>query len=217
MDPIILAAHIQAEGNEKILDIGCGCAIMPFFLALKYPDLKITGIEIQDELALFAKKNILANKLEKKIDIINDNIKNIRPLEIDGKTDIIISNPPYKKKDSGRHNPNSQKAIARHEITLDIKMVFNCSNRLLKEQGRIYIIFPAERLSDLILAMANYNFSPDFIRFVHIKKNQPAKLVILCAKKNSTPHCIVRPPLYIYSSENQFSHEYISIFKAFKP
>ena len=212
MDPFILASHIKPTGLEKIIDIGCGCAIIPLLLAFRWPDLNIIGVEIQKELSGFARQNIITNNLESTVQILHENINNIKLSDIKGPADIIVSNPPYKKKNSGRLNPNSQKAIARHEITLDINMLFYCSNRLLKTQGKLYIIFPAERLPDLILTMGHYKFTPDFIRFVHIKKKSIAKLIILCAVKNSDKPCVIHPPLYIYESENKFTNEYISLF-----
>ncbi len=197
IDPFILAAHVEISGNEKIIDIGCGCGVISLILALKYHDLKITGIEIQEELFLYAKKNIIKNRLESSVNVIQGDIKTIQPKEINGKADIIVSNPPYKKKGSGRLNPNSQKAIARHEITLDIDMLFKYSSRLLKKKGRLYLIFPASRISNLFVAMEQYNFIPNFIKFVHVKKNRAAKFVILCAVKESNKPCIVRYPYII--------------------
>ena len=213
IDPFILAAHVEGTKNQNVIDIGCGCGIIPLILSLKSSALKITGIEIQKELYICAKKNIITNKLKGSINIIHGDIKNIDTSETNGKADIIVSNPPYKKKGSGRLNPDSQKAIARHEITLDIDMLFKCSKRLLKEKGKLYIIFPAQRLSDLILTMEHHLFSPEFIRFVHIKKHSPAKRVILCAVKNSNKPCEIHPPFYIYEHENKFSKEYLSLFK----
>ena len=213
IDPFILAAHVKGIENQKVIDIGCGCGIIPLILSLKSSALKITGIEIQKELYACAKKNIITNKLENRINIIHEDIKNIHTSDIDGKADIIVSNPPYKKKGSGRLNPDSQKAIARHEITLDIDMLFRCSKELLTEKGRIYIIFPTQRLSDLFLTMERYTFFPEFIRFVHTKKDSTAKRVILSAGKNSNKPCEIRPPFYINENENKFSREYLSIFK----
>ena len=217
MDPFLLAGHIQPNGVEKIIDIGCGCAIIPLILAFRWPDLNIIGVEIQKELSLFARQNISANRLVSTIQVLHENIKDIKLSDINGPADIIVSNPPYIKKDSGRLNPNYQKAIARHELTLDIDMLFNCSNRLLNKKGKLYIIFPAERLSDLLHIMEQYQFSPEFIRYIYIKKNCLPKRVILCAMKNyavknSDKSCVVHPPLFIYASENEFSNEYASLF-----
>ena len=212
MDPFILAAHVHPTGNEKIIDIGCGCAIMPLLLAFKNPGLNITGVEIQKELFKFARQNVIANNLESTIRIIHKDIKNLTLSDINGRTDMIISNPPYKKKGTGRLNLDSQKAIARHEITLDIELLFKCANKLLKKNGKVYLIFPAERLSDLLDAMEKYKFSLKFFRHIYIKKNELPKRFILCAVKDSDISCIVRPPLFIYASENKFSKEYTCLF-----
>jgi len=222
MDSIILAAHVLPEGFEKIIDIGCGCAIMPLILAFKNPDLSVIGIEIQKELFEFAGKNIIANHLENTIQIIHKDIKDIRISDINGPADIILSNPPYKKKGTGRLNPNPQKAIARHELTLDIDLLFSCSQKLLSKKGKLYIIFPADRLSDLSQAMEYYKFSPRFLRYIHIKKNHLPRRVILCAIKNnvsdkdttkgSSKSCNIRPPLFIYTSKNKYSDEAASLF-----
>ncbi len=206
MDPFILAAHIQPTGFEKIIDVGCGCGIIPLILASRYPGLKIIGVEIQKELFQFARKNTISNKLANTIHIIHENIKNINISHINGKADIIVSNPPYKKKGTGRLNPDSQKAIARHEISLDIDLLFKCSDRLLKEQGRLYIIFPAQRLSDLILTMEQYKFTPDFIRFVHIKKKPEAGRGILSAQKNLGKPLTKPPPFYVFGFETNFQN-----------
>ena len=215
IDPFILTAHIKPEYYNTIIDIGCGCCIMPLILINKYPDLnlKIIGVEIQKELFFYAKKNILANGLKKQIQIIHKDIKDIMiGKEIKQKADIIISNPPYAKKSSSRLNLNTQKAIAKHEITLDIDSFFNCTNRLLNTKGKVYIIFPAKRLSEIIIVMAEYKFYPLFIRFVHIKKNMDAKWSIICAIKNKSESCLVKSPLYIYQSKNKFTKEYKTIF-----
>ncbi len=213
IDPFILAAHVLTAGNEKIIDIGCGCGIISLILALKAPDLKITGIEIQEALYICAKKNIRTNRLENTINIIHQDIQKTKVYDLGGKADIIVSNPPYKKRDSGRLNPDFQKAIARHEITLDIDILFKCSRRLLKDKGKLYIIFPAQRLSDLILTMEKNRFSPEFIKFVHIKKKSEAKHIIVCAVKNSNHPYSILAPFYIYERDDQFSKEYISLFK----
>ncbi len=213
IDPFILAAHVKGIENQKVIDIGCGCGIIPLILSLKSSAFKITGVEIQKKLYVCAKKNIITNKLENIINIIHGDIKNIDTADINGKADVIVSNPPYKKRGCGRLNPDSQKAIARHEITLDIDKLFRYSSRLLKEKGKLYIIFPAQRLSDLFLTMERYTFSPEFIRFIHTKKDSIAKRVILCAGKNSNSPCVVHPPFYIYEHENKFSKEYLSLFK----
>ncbi len=213
MDAFLLAAHVLPDAKKRIIDIGCGCAVISIMLAKKFAGLEITGVEIQKILADHARKNVKDNGLDQCINIIHSDIKAVKPSDIGGKADIIVSNPPYKKKGSGRVNPDYGKAVARHEISLDMEQLAQCCANLLKNKGKIYIIFPAERVCDLFNAMAACRLRITSTRFIHIKKHEPAKRVIICAEKNSAGQCIVMPPLFIFEQKNKFSDEYVSLFK----
>ncbi|MFH2058423.1 MAG: methyltransferase [Pseudomonadota bacterium] len=201
MDPFILfnhiVNHIQLSGVCRVIDVGTGCGIIALLLANKFPDLLITGIEIQKELAQFARQNVRKNRFEKQVNILCKDINHVTTDLSNGKADLLICNPPYKKKDTGRLNPDSQKAIARHEISLNLDQLFNCANRLLHKNGRISMIFPAERLHDLEQAMADHGFFAQSIQLVYTQKNSPGKRLILCAVKNNNQPCTFLPPVRI--------------------
>jgi len=213
MDPVILASHISPFPGCKIIDIGCGCGIISLILGFRYRDVQIFGVEIQARLAEVAIKNVTENKMSNRIRILNKDIRAITSSHTQGQADLIISNPPYKKKGSGRLNPDTQKALARHEIKLDLTQFFSSSYKLLKSGGKALLIFPADRLSDLILAMDSHDFHLDWTRFVHTKKKNNAKLLLISVIKNNHGSCAVLPPLYIYDSDNNPTNEYTDMFK----
>ncbi len=214
LDPFILTNQINVTGNEKVLDIGCGCGIISLLLAFRSPNLNIIGVEIQKELGHFAKLNVEANKFKDTINIIETDINKLEIEQINGKADFIVSNPPYKKKGSGRLNPDTQKAIARHEITLDVYQLFECANRLLKKNGLLYFIFPSERLPDITFAMHQVQFALHSLRFIHTDPDANATRVVVCAKKGTSGLCCIKPPFYIYYLKDQFSDDYISLFSS---
>ena len=179
VDPIILANHVFPASGETILDLGCGCGIMPLILARRHPDVKILGIEIQEELALLAKKNVHDNGFEKRVSIFHQDIRTLETWMLQKKITTVISNPPYKKKDSGRLNPHPQKAAARHEVHLTLNECLACAFRVLEDKGEFVIIYPAERLCELMTAMKTLGFSPRWARFIHTRKERDAKRVIL--------------------------------------
>jgi tRNA1Val (adenine37-N6)-methyltransferase len=213
MDPVILAAQVTPSPGCKIIDIGCGCGIIPLILGFRFKEVHIIGVEIQPELAEFATKNIISNQLSDRIQILTKDIRTTTLSDIKNSADIIVANPPYKKKKSGRLNPDIQKAIARHEITLELSDFFASSNRLLKPRGQLLFIFPADRLQDIISGLQSHDFQLDWIRFIHTKKNKPAKLVLISGLKEGFGSCIVRPPLYIYDKANNPTNEYTAMFK----
>jgi len=95
LDSIILPNFITINKNTKrILDIGTGNAPIPLILSTK-TNAKIVGVEIQESIALLAKKSVSYNKLDGQIEIIN---KDIKEADFEAESfDIVLSNPPYFK------------------------------------------------------------------------------------------------------------------------
>jgi tRNA1Val (adenine37-N6)-methyltransferase len=223
MDPVILAAHVMPRPGCKIIDIGCGCGIIPLILGFRHKNVHIIGIEIQSQLAELATKNIHENQMSDRIQILKKDVRSTTSFDIQsydnqsydnqGLADIIVSNPPYKKKGTGRLNPNSQRAIARHEIRLELSQFFSNARKLLKPRGQILFIFPASRLQDIVPGLVSHNFQLDWIQFVHTKKNKIAKLILVSGIKEGRGSSIVRPPLYIYDNQNNPTNEYAAMFK----
>ena len=202
MDPVVLCSQIPHSCfGDRILDIGCGCGIIPVILGYCLPQSRITGVEIQSELAQIALKNIIKNKLAQTVSIINADIKHINPASTNGPFDLILSNPPYKKRNTGRLNPDLQKAIARHEITMDIQSLVTNAETLLKHKGRFMIIFPSERLIDIEQAVQATSIYPEWIRYIHTGQKKTPKRVIFSGRKEIAVRRRILPPIYL-SSDN---------------
>jgi tRNA1Val (adenine37-N6)-methyltransferase len=198
LDPLILAAHIHPDPGNRIMDMGCGCGIISLILGARHRDVQITGVEIQEELAFLAQKNAVQNGLESRIHILHQDIRRLSETKTAPPADIIVSNPPYKKKATGRLNPDPGKALARHEITLDIAALVNKAALFIKPGGQLCLIFPAPRLEELVLCLTSAGFHPHWIRFVHFRPAAPAERVLVSAVKTGNAPLTVRPPLYLY-------------------
>ncbi len=213
IDPLLLAAHVCVQPAAHIIDIGCGCGIISLILACRFPTVQITGIETQTELAAYARQNVLDNRFEHQVCIINKDINLLPDQEFHTPADIIVSNPPYRKKGTGRINPNGQKAIARHEITLNLNQMFTAAHRFLTQSGRLYMIYPLHRLPDVIKTAQLFCMEFDFIRPVHPKPGTAAIRVIVCIQKEKNGSGRILDPFYLYSPGNNPTQEYLSLFK----
>ncbi|WP_320044980.1 methyltransferase [uncultured Desulfobacter sp.] len=198
MDPFVLCNQISLfSRRDRILDVGCGCGIMSVILGYCFPQTCITGVEIQTNLAEIAQKNIINNKLEQTVSIINEDIKHIHLKSSNKPFDLILSNPPYKKRNTGRLNPDLQKAIARHEITMDLKMLAEKAETLLRHKGRFMIIFPSERLPDIEQAVQATSIYPEWIRYIHTGQKKTPKRIIFSGRKDITTQRRILPPIYL--------------------
>jgi len=141
----IVETILKQVSNKKlsILELGSGNGIINIMLAHYRPDWQITGIEIQSELVKLSQKN--AELAEVKIDFREADLKTFLSAT---KYDIIVSNPPFYPLESGKISPIRERAISRHEISCDMIDIFHCAKRNLKPDGRAFLLYPQERLTD---------------------------------------------------------------------
>ncbi len=211
IDSVILAWEAGLRDAQTIVDLGTGCGIIPIILAHRNPRLTVAGIEIQDPLADLAEQNVRLNGLEANIDIIRMDLKQATQKTVSGRVDMAVANPPYRKAGSGRINPDSEKAVARHELAATLADITAAAHRLIRRFGRFLIIYPAERAADLICMMRNTGIEPKYLRMIHSRRHTEAELLIAEGVKGGRPGLKIGPPLVIYEKEGLYTHELIQM------
>ena len=137
IEPFLLADFASVRNGNKILDIGTGSGVIPILLSKTKSDLEIIAVEIQKLLSDLAFKNVQSAGLSAVIEIIyGDFLEVSERLQLES-FDMVLSNPPYRKLNSGRINPNIVKAISRHEIKLKLRNIVETSFRLLRANGKV--------------------------------------------------------------------------------
>ncbi|MDM8535806.1 tRNA1(Val) (adenine(37)-N6)-methyltransferase [Desulfobacterales bacterium HSG17] len=212
IDAVLLAHHAGLYQGRTVLDLGAGCGIIPLILAFENPDKHISGVEIQKELADIAISNVIANNMKERIRILCRDMKSLSHKDVPGPFDLVVSNPPYRKLNSGRMNPDSQKAIARHEIKVSMPDVLQTARKMLNISGSFLTIYPVERLAELLSMMHNLKLEPKYLRMIYSKWNSEAKLVIAEGVKGGRPGIKIGPPLIIYESDGRYTEEVNRIF-----
>lgn len=217
LDSVLISDFAKEIKNNSIgIDLGTGTGIISILLSSKTNLLKIIGIEIQKDVADMAKRSVELNGLQEKIDILNINIKEIlenKNLEIVKKEsfDFIVTNPPYKKIETGKINENEYKYISRHEITANLNDFLEVSKYLLKDKGEFYMVHRPDRLVDILSSMRKYKIEPKKIRFVYSNINKEPTLVLIKGIKNAKPFLKVEKPLFIYE-DGEYSEEIYKIY-----
>ena len=211
VDSVLLsdfAKHIKKEA--RVLDLGTGTGIIGILLCKKTKLKEIIGIEIQKKMCDMANRTILLNSLEDKFKIKNINIKNAdEHLGMEG-FDVIVSNPPYKKKNTGLQNERQSIYIARHEVECDLEDIARVSYSLLKE---MYIVHRPERLVDIFSCFRNYHLEPKILRMVHSKQNEKPILVLVKAIKNGGQFLKIDKPLVLYQEDRTYTQEVRNIYE----
>ena len=205
LDAVILGRLAQVSAGDRVIDLGTGCGIIPLILAASTQVKEIVGVEIQEELAEVAYRNVLLNDLQDRITIIKEDLKNLPSSYPTGSFGVILTNPPFLKQDTGRINPQRQKSIARHEIAVSLQEMLKVASFLLKTPGKFFVIYPAFRLVDLFYEMRQCGLEPKTIQCVHSQIDTPAKMVLVEGVKGGGVEIQVKEPLIIYDAKGNYT------------
>jgi tRNA1Val (adenine37-N6)-methyltransferase len=182
-------------------------------LTYRNPDIHVYGIEIQNELANLAASNVDANHMRNRITVLCRDMRNLKPDMIGGPVDVIVCNPPYRKPNSGRLNPDPQRAVARHEIKVSLIDVLQTVRCMLRTAGRFVTIYTAQRSAELLSQMRLGGIEPKFIRTIHSQLDAAAKLILVVGVKGARSGTKIGPPLIIYNADGQYAAEVEKMFK----
>ena len=171
-----------------------------------------TGLEIQEESADMAKRSVAINHLEDKIDIIIGDIKEASSIFGQASFDVVTSNPPYMNHAHGLINPEQAKAIARHELLCTFEDVAREAARVLKPNGRFYLVHRPFRLVEILNTLSSYKLEPKRIRFVHPYMNKEPNMILLECLKGGKSMVKVEAPLVVYKEPNVYTDEIHKIY-----
>lgn len=212
IDPVLLAHFVRPNARDKVVDLGTGSGIIPLILSHSYPELTFTGLELQESLAELAKENISSNGLSNRITLLHGDMTDPEVRSRLSHTDLVVANPPYTRYTAGRINPVQEKALARHEITITLPQLVRTASNILEPGGCFALIFPHDRLTELLSTLVDGNFEPSRMRVVHPKKDGPAKRVLVESAKCGIKRCVIEPPLFIFEDHGIYSDEVAAMF-----
>ncbi len=213
IDAVLLADFIRLKPGDVAVEFGIGSGIIPLILQHRFKFRKIIGIEIQEELADLARRNVLLNGLEGRIEIITGDVKKIRTICGAGACQAVFFNPPYRKMHSGRINPAGQKALARHEIVGSLADFLASASYALRARGAVYAVYPATRLVELMVRMRQSGVEPKRLRVVHSTASTAGEFVLVEGRKGGGEKLDVLPPLVIYREDGGYTGEVAAMLR----
>lgn len=205
LDSVLLANFVTIKLTDKrIIDLCTGNAPIPMLLSLR-TKARIFGVELQQYIYDMGVDSIRENNLQDQITLINANVKEISDFYSAETFDIVTCNPPYfKYKKDGLINKNIGKAIARHEIAINLEEIVQKANYLLKNGGTFAMIHRPERLIEIIELLKKYNFEPKKIQLVYPKKGTNANMLMIEATKNGNSGLKILGPVVVYDTNGEY-------------
>lgn len=213
LDALLLAHFVRLRANEQALEMGTGSGVISLILSRRWEGIRITGIDIQTDLIEMAGRSVMLNGLDDKIQMRHVDVKEIKAAFPPHSFDVVIANPPYRKVNSGRVNPNREKATARHELGGDLRDFLRAAGHVLKPAGRAYFIYPASRLVELLSAMREARLEPKRLRMVHSRVQTAGQFLLTEGLREGREELEIMPPLFIFDEKSNYTEGMVGIFK----
>ena len=114
----------------------------------------------------------------------------------------------------GLKNPESHKAIARHEILCTLEDVIREAAKVLKPSGRFYMVHRPHRLTEIIMLMKQYRREPKRMRMVHPYSDKDANMVLIEGIRGGRPMLKAESPLIVYTSPGVYTDELLNVYNS---
>ena len=211
-DCVLLADFVNASGARRGIELGCASGAAMLLLLERSPKLHMTGIEIVPEAAETARENMALNNLTKRSEIVTGDIRDHRALFRAGSFDLLVCNPPYFPQGSGALPQDTDRAAARSEIRCSLSELCAAAAYLLQTGGRACFIHRPERLSELLVNLAQAGLEPKRLRLVCRDAQAAPSLVLVEARRGGKPGLTVEASLYLQDPNGTESDEYKRIY-----
>jgi len=207
IDPLLLIDFVAEGAPARIADLGAGVGVVGLGLSRRFVSSQVTLVELQPRLAELSRRNIAENGLSERCQVVEADVlgAGARQSLAGGSFELVASCPPYYPVGHGGVNPDSEEAIARHELRLPLPKLVAAAKRLVGFRGRVALVYPSPRLSELLVALAACALPVRRLRLVHPHTGEPAQRVLIEAQKGYRGGLQIEPPLYIREPDGRYT------------
>ena len=212
MDAVLLSDFAKVKEGDKVLDFCTGTGIIPILMEAQTKAAHFTALEIQEDSAEMARRSVSLNHLEEKIEIITGDVKEADRIFEAASFHAVTCNPPYMIGQHGLVNPDSPKAIARHEILCTLDDIVKQTARVLVPGGSFYLVHRPFRLVEIMTTLTKYKLEPKRMQLVYPYVDKEPNMVLIQATKGGKSRITVEKPLIVYENPGVYTKDILEIY-----
>lgn len=204
IDPVFMAAAVNALPGQQVLDLGSGVGTAAFCLACRVGGLTVRGLEIQAPLVDLANSNAQANDLDARVSFTTGDLRDVGAMPLKA-FDHVMANPPHFEDGSLTPPEHAGKAVA-HVEQASLEDWIKAASRWIKDRGSLTMVHRADRLDDVIASMAQ-RFGSLAVMPLWPRQGKPARRVIVQGLKGSRGPARMLPGLVLHDAVDKYTAE----------
>ncbi len=212
-DSVLLADFAAPRKGERVADLGSGTGAVATLMAAHQADIHVDAIEVQPEMADMLRRSVALNGLTDVIAVHEMDMRDAASALGCGRMSLCACNPPYGRDGGALQSASEAKRIARHECGLSPSDICRAAARLLKNGGRLAVVYPAPRAFEMMRAMHENGLAPKRIRTVHGFAGRAPKFVLMDAVKGGGDMLHWLEPLVMYEADGSPTAEWKRIYR----
>ena len=196
-DAYLLSAFCRHAPNARAADLGCGTGVISLLLAARARFAHIWAVEAQENFAKLTERNVTLNGFCDTITPLFCDVRNLTPTMTGGELDVVFTNPPYMRADTGYACTHGEKQIARHEVLGDLYDFTRAAARILRFGGSLYTVYRPDRLETLFAALKEAKFAPKRMLFVQDAPDKVPSMVLVESRLGGAEGLVLLPTLIL--------------------
>jgi tRNA1(Val) A37 N6-methylase TrmN6 len=206
IDPVFLAASIEAGAQDMVLDMGCGVGAATLCLATRVPGCRIAGFDVQRDIVRLASDNVALNDLAGRVSVMHGDLLNPPMRLAPGGFEHVMANPPFLEAGAATAPADPGAATATREGAADLAVWVRVALAMVRAKGSLTFIHRADRLEALLALLAGR--AGEIVIFpLWPGSGKPAKRVIVRARKQIQTPTRLMPGLTLHRADGSFTAE----------
>lgn len=211
-DGVLLGAWVNLQGVRRILDIGTGTGLIALMLAQRSlgQTVHIDAVELDADACTQAQENVQQSPWPTQIQV-HQSPAQAYTATCPHRYDLLVSNPPFFTNVSKAHSP--ARTLARHSDALPQADLLQIAVQLLRENGRLAVIYPPESAQHFQEKAAAFGLTCNRKLYVQPTPNRPIKRILLELSPLPSPYR--ESTLTLETSHHLYTPEFAALIKDF--
>lgn len=216
VDSLLLSAFVLRHEPVAVpfVELGAGCGVVSLLLA-RGGLRDGMALELQADMVACAQQTFRANGL-RRVTCVQVDIRHLADSLKPGSASVVVTNPPYFPVGRGMLSVDPVEANARHELTCTMADVLSAMRYLLPPGGRGYVVYPVDRLPELMASLPGFKLTCMELQCVHPSAGKPAANVLVRLEKSGKKLMQIAPPLFTHGEDGEYTEWYEELGRRMK-